>query len=508
MKLKLIAAACMSLCASSAFAAAAAVTCTTTATTSATAALNMVNTCAPEAKLFVAGSSALGGAMSAVVPADLFDTTATPLVKVKDLGSANGGATGGANAVTAWYGMSKAAVTGGTSKRLFVVYNNNNGSAAGVSQLLAKLGTVAEADVVTVGPTSKTAANACTEDAASTTAAPVIDCTTHAATQADVAISDVSPTELYKLYATATAKLSTLTSTPLALQGFAVAVNPNLYNKLQAMQIASGALPSTCAAGDYTLTCQPSIARADYASLVTKEGSVKSAAALTGDAADATQLVLARRDDLSGTQASSNIFFADNACGGVGYNSTSKVFNWAPGATKADKVSAAIMGGGLDIVSITDYPASTTAALVVQSNATTGGVKTALNATTGYAIGVISLNSAPGASDTWKYVKIDGSSPNFNADGSAAYKARTAFINGGYGFAMTSFAAVPTKAPKTGVATTFPLVISTLISGLKDSTLHDLTGIGYLDGAADVAGTPKQSHVHRINGNNCSPLIM
>src|ERR1019366_1554339 len=99
-------------------------------------AVNMVNTCVPEVKLYVAGSSALGGALANVIPADLFDTTATPVISILDNGSANG------NAVSAWYGMSKSALTGGASKRLFVVYNNNNGSAAGVSQLLAKPGAI------------------------------------------------------------------------------------------------------------------------------------------------------------------------------------------------------------------------------------------------------------------------------------------------------------------------------------------------------------------------------
>lgn len=466
MKLKYIAAAALALCSSGAFAATAKLVCSTAN------APDMVNTCAPEATLYIAGSSAMGSPLSTVVAADLFDTSTTPMIKIKDTASPNGLV----GAVSAWYGMSKAALTGGVSKRLFVVYNNQNGSAAGVSQLLAKLdGKITEADVVTVGPV-KGVAGSCTADGSSTTAVPVLNCASHALTQADMAISDVAPNELYKLYATATAKLSTLNSVPLALQGFGVAVNQNLYNALQTQNIADGLLPATCVAGDATAACQPSIRRADYASLVTKVGSIKSAAGLFAN--DATVLTLARRDDLSGTQASSNIFFADNACG-------------VPVAKSAN------IGGALDIISLTD----STAALVVQANATGGGVKTALNSTSGYAIGVISLTTGQPTTG-WKFIKIDGVSPTFNADGTAAYKQRTAFATGNYPFAMTAFAVTPVKQ-----AVGKPALTTAVIGGLKDSTLHDLVGIAYLDGAANDPAAPKQAMVHRYLGNNCSPLI-
>ena len=94
MKIKLIAAAVMALCSTASFAAAG-VACVTTD------ALSMVNTCAPEATLYIAGSSALGGALSTVVVADLFNTTTTPIVKIVDNGSANGNLAGAAGALKA-----------------------------------------------------------------------------------------------------------------------------------------------------------------------------------------------------------------------------------------------------------------------------------------------------------------------------------------------------------------------------------------------------------------------
>jgi len=245
-----------------------------------------------------------------------------------------------------------------------------------------------------------------------------------------------------------------------------------------------------------TAACQPTIRRADYASLISKQGAIKSAGALLNNPSDTTVLTLARRDDLSGTQASSNIFFADNSCGN----------NHLPAVgTALPKVIAGVLGGELDIISSTD----STANLVVQSLITTDAVRSSLLSQTGYTIGVISLNAGEGSTptgytgtDTWKFVKIDGVSPTVLADGSVPSSQRT-FLNGNYPFAMTSFAVVPTKAPTKGVATLFPSVLSTMIGGLSDSSLHDLKGIGYLDNAPAA----KRSLVQRTGGNNCSPLI-
>lgn len=466
-------------------------------------AVNMVNTCAPEANLYVAGSSSLGGALATVIQTDLFDASAQPVIKVLDNGSGNGSA--GADAVSAWYGMSKATLTGGASKRLFVVYNNNNGSGAGVSQLLAKLGTIPEADVVTIGPAMTSAKNfdadSCSVDGSSTTLTPVIACTSHAPTPADMAISDVNVTELHKLETPSSGKLAaliTLTTTPLALQGFGVAVDASLYAALQVQNIADGLLPGSCA-GDLTAACQPSIRRADYTSLVAKDSSMKSAAALLNNPSDDTVLTLARGNDLSGMLAASNIFFADNPCGN-NLNSMGKTIT-------------GVVGGMLDIVAPTD----STANLVVQANATTNDVVAALNATgDGYAIGVLGLGIVPGGSDTWRFVKIDWVSPNFNADGSADAYQRSAFSSGNYPFAMTFFAVAPVKPAKTSTITTPGYtVVSTLINGLKDSTLHNLTGIGYLDHAANTEqslvahGGPATINgiANPLSGNNCSPLI-
>jgi hypothetical protein len=66
--------------------------------------------------------------------------------------------------------------------------------------------------------------------------------------QADLAISDVRAQELYKMYSNVakTVKIANFTQTPLALQGFGLVVNWNMYKALQDAQVTAGNLASTC----------------------------------------------------------------------------------------------------------------------------------------------------------------------------------------------------------------------------------------------------------------------
>jgi len=401
--------------------------------------------------------------------------------------------------VSAWYGMSKAELTGGTSVPVLVVYNKYMGSAAGVSQVLApvkSLTNIPEADVVTVGPKG-TVKNTCVAYdstatlitvAGKTSTVPTgtnkVACTSHAVTQADLAISDVDVTELLALYPDAAkTKLTAFTRKPLAMQGFAVAVNNNFYTALQNAQIASGALPASCAA-TYSEACQPNVTRAQYASLVSTLGSIKSAAGFIPT--DTTQLTLARRDELSGTQASSNMFFLANSC------------NIQDAKSKINT-----HGGALTAITLPSAN-SHAPSLVVHENVQTAQVEDDLKATSGYAIGVIALSS--GASSSYKFVKLDGASPNFAKGGTTVLsggKLRNNMLDGSWPFQMTAYAVAPTaamtydakKAPKAKF-------INQMISDLSTSTLHDLAAIGYFNG-----DSTKQTLVSRVDGNNCSPLI-
>lgn len=435
MNFKIIAAACAALCSASAFA----------------APLNPV-TQAPELTFYIGGASAQKAALNAVAP-DLF---AVPADVVK-ITQAAGQKTLG------WYGMSKSTLTT-TSKRLFVAYNSTGGSNAGVAQLLTTGAPAeAEANIVTVG---NAGCGATTGAAGTWTAA----CTTTAVTEVDMALSDVYPGEAVPGVlptGPGTISVGALTVKKTALEGFGVAVNPALY---AALQSAQGLCAGTAAA------CQPSIRRADYASLVTVEGSIKDAGALLGNS-DATPLTLVRRVDSSGTQAASNIFFANNVCGTLGYQ------------------------GALNTVGQFD---SNPGVFDISEQSETGGVRTALTGTntTGYALGVVSLENIPTTALTsYQFVKLDGVSPNYSAAGVADLKQRNAFASGSYPFAVEM-----TGMYRTSATAVTKKLAEAVITGLKSSALHDLAGLAYLDNPAAYTVGGKQSRVNR-GGNNCQPLI-
>jgi len=296
--------------------------------------------------------------------------------------------------------------------------------------------------------------------------------------------------------------LANIKRTNIAMQGFGVAVNNNFYGALQAAQglnTDSCAPTTTTTVGSvtgtvttttttsvsyaYTEACQPSISRAQYASLVTTEGSIKSTAGFI--AGDNTMLTLARRDQLSGTQATSNMFFASEGCNAL------------------DAKSKINTHGGALTVLRSPGPNTLTVTEAVQ----TGDVETALKATTGYSIGVLALSKAGWSNkDKYKFVKLDGASPNFAKGGLAPYGAtdgsndgavRTNMLDGSWPLQVASYAMTAATVPATKQA-----LVTQMINDLSDSTLHDLPAIGYFNG-----DSTKQTKVSRVAGNNCSPLI-
>jgi len=520
MKLKQIAIASLVAVAGSSFA-------QTTLTCNKTTPEKFVNTCAPNKTFFIAGASALGDAVSSVVVSTFFDTTALTdvpngFVEVVDMGSPSGAGVANptnagkaGNGVKAWYGMSKI----NPGETLFVVYNSYMGSAAGVSNVMsdAKLlsaTTVPESLVVTVGPsttgkgkTAVTTANTCAlvtapfqplgDTSTSKTIASGVNkvaCTTTAVTRADLALSDVDAQELVGFYGSAikggAAKfpdaLALMERKFLAMQGFGVAVNNNFYTALQNAQISSGALASACA-GVYSEACQPTITRAQYAGIANEEGGIKSAAYFVPGSSEV--LTLARRDALSGTQAASEMYFGAVGCNKL--DAKSKV-NTRGGALTTRGLGATVPGS-----------------FVVKENVQTSSVETDLSATSGFSIGVISLSKAEATK--YKFVKLNGVSPNFIKGGTAASLAavRTNMIEGLWDFQVASYAIYPKAAvlaasPKVGLINA--MVTAMGDSGKvkdKDGVVIGLPAIAYLRGDAPAL----HSKVTRVNGNNCSPLI-
>jgi hypothetical protein len=467
MKIKLIAAACVALCSVSAFA----------------AALNP-KTDTPQLTFYIGGASAQKAAVLTVVPANLFATPAE-VIRINETNNQK---------TTGFYGMSNPDQTGGTSVRLFVAYNSTNGSAQGVNQLLSNGTPEAESKIVLVGNAS------CSVPVASTPtqASPygfTSTCSTTSTTgvEVDMALSDVYPGELVPGALVTGPQggvtLADLSIFPTAFQGFGIVVNSALYS---ALQTAQGLV-----AGSDLAANQPSITRSQYASLIAKNTSVASAASLLGNT-DTNGLTLVRRTDTSGTQAASNLFFANNFCGlavnpfdesgkdlGALGIKTSTVANAYVDGKKTFSLTQET-GAGAVLNRLNPYNVST--------NPT--GIQN------GYGIGVVSLeNPALTTAGTWRYVKIDGVSPNFKADGTADLLNRNAFASGRYPFAFEMSAMYKTSAPDTTVA-----LASAVIKGLADSGQHDLIGIAYLDSLLPYSVGGKQSYVSR-GGNNCQPAV-
>lgn len=173
-------------------------------------------------------------------------------------------------------------------------------------------------------------------------------------------------------------------------QVFGVAVSPSLYLALQSAQGITPNLDNTAAAG------QPSITKAQYASIVsdTFNTAKQDISAILGVGAAGDKLTVCRRVSTSGTQASSNQFFLNSYVGGDGA---------AAGALAPADQATYGAGSGLDSYEVLE-------------GSGTGNARTCLSGT-GYAIGVLSLENYPDATNRsggqradrkFRYVKING----------------------------------------------------------------------------------------------------
>jgi hypothetical protein len=450
-------------------------------------------TTTPSVLFYVTGASAQKVAVAAVVPATVF-AVAADVVKITTP------ATNTTNASTGWLGMSKAALTGGTSVPTLVLYNNTNGSAAGVNQLLSTTATEAEAFTMSLPDATCTALPA---------VAPwTSTCSSQVAHETDLALSDVglgefAPTGVLRSVPGVTyIANSAVTSVATGLEGFGVIVNKKLYSALQAQNVNEGLLPATCAplpVAPSTVSistgtivnggaCQPSLRSADYTTIAQSGGSFGGSEALALVPSQAAAMVyLCRRDDLSGTQAASNIQFLNSACGLAGYGGalTPATDPVAPATTNT---------AGLTVIAAAD---SSTEKVESPCVTVTGA--------TGYALGVVSLGESDEAdvayagTKNFYFVKIDGASPNFiGATLDATH--RTAIMNGNYKFATDMVAL--TRNTIAGNAAT---IATALINDIKNSTLSSLTGIAYLDLPLQW-GIDGKNAKYSHGGNNCAPL--
>jgi hypothetical protein len=426
---------------------------------------------APAVVYYVAGASAQAQAFNAIAKS-LFTT---PADVIQITAAAPCGDVANANKHVAYFGKRNGVNT-------LLVYRNKDGSGAGVQQLLANSTSAAAITASTVislpqaGATVAGAAGSYTSTSATCVARLPV-----------AALSDVKHTELSAsvLAVAGTAGYDALSAikTPIktGLQGFGVAVSLPLYNALVAANTAAGIpLVGTQA--------QPSIRKADYASLVNIAGSIKTAADLLNDPADAHTLEVARRVDVSGTQASSNLYFL-----------------------------AAKTAGAQLPATAADYPIADIAAngIAFSENSSTGNVTTKLNSTTAYVIGVISAENKPSATDTWKLVAIDGVSPNQAYDLATGTvdidpNQRQNLATGSYDFAYESYLLFKDSTLNAGTG-----IVKAIADNIKLTGKSNLVGFAYIDAPGTwapwdsslgyVGNVNKQTRVTR-GGNNLAPL--
>lgn len=456
MKLKALAAAFAALGSAGVFAA-----CPSNATVNGACAIQ-----APAATYYIAGASAQSQALNAIAKS-LFDVS-DDVIQIKST-------TVDANDIqkhVGYYGIRNGQAT-------LIVYRNSGGSGAGARQLVSKTTTA-----YTALPGAGTENNAMTLGTCTTATGGAntftATCSSNTTRVADVALLDVNPDEHAPGVVPAAGAdyvaTADLLTTKTGLQGFGVIVNPALYAALQAQNAREGV--------PLGLGGQPSIRRADYASLVSVEGAIKNANRLLNTTGDSNFITVCRRTDTSGTQASSNMFFLNNVSGTVGF-----------GGALTPRTAAGT-GVGYTL------------------NSSTGNVKTCMNTAGGYRIGVVSMENVPGGSDTWKFVRVDGVSPDVAFDTKPGVltnvvdtKQRQNVARGDYPFAFESFVAVRSDAA------TEVQDLYTAIGGLiADSTLSDLVGFAYLDGATpwkpynSADATPNQQSRVTRGGNNSQPL--
>ena len=498
----------------------------TVAATKAASLLTMPKTCQPEVTFYITGATAQAGYVTGTTGLQdkWFESGYFTILEGDGSTAAAPSTRKADSSARGWYGIGKAG-TAAAGKRLYVAYNPK-GSIEGVMQVMSTTATEPEATVFYPGSSSK-----CVVSASSSL---TYYCGQYQAVETDLALSDVKPQEgdlvwmktanggkaLPKFDSTA------LLSTPVGLQAFALIVNNAFYKALQDRDIARGFIPSSCssegsagtyAASSVTSACRPTMARHEYASLIAANGA-KDLTFLLGASASAAKVVVDRRYGGSGTQASSNVYFLNNPCGGRGLASATAAASDGLGLniTTADAVVTGTYGGGLIPRSGTAVTSDPSAAVsgtaygnisVVEWTSSSGtALKSAygVGSATDYHIGVASANADDGS--TWKYLKLDGVDPIGTASGAKAAAPYTDNLrNGLYPFGMVFYTVVTQTAAKKKSTDTLAKMADELTTTLKAPTVN-LNGIAALPENSAAALSTMKGILSRAGNNNCAPL--
>ena len=262
-------------------------------------------------------------------------------------------------------------------------------------------------------------------------------------------------------------------------QAFGVAVSIPLYRALQAAQDISES------GSAFDPASAPSLTKGQIASILQDGGAVVNAdswAPILGDD-PGQKVIVQRRVDTSGTQASSNVFFLGNPCTG-----------------KAQLVPAAANSSNF----------------LVFKQSSTGGVKSGITSasnstdtTAQFAIGVLSMENnwrtEDAANGGYRYIKIDGVHP----EAGDAENARLGAAAGTYPFHMEMKAFVAKSAP-VGFQRS---IVTTIVTALKNPVVSACATLPRGLTLNPASGnTTCQSGVVKAKftnfGNNCSPATL
>ena len=479
--------------------------------------------CRPEVTFYITGATAQAGYMTGTAVPNLLLESGYFTIREGNGTSAAAPTTRlGDSSSVGWYGYGKAG-TNSAGKRVYIGYNPK-GSIEGVMQVMSTTAKEAEATWVYPGDDGK----------CFTSAAPTYFCGAYKAMETGLALSDVKPEEgdLVWMKAANGGKTlpkydsTALRSVPVGLQAFGLVVNNNFYKALRDRDIARGYLPASCDSEAFsgttvTSACRPTMARHEYASLIA-EGGATNLTFLLGASGASSSLVVNRRYGGSGTQASSNMYFLNNPCGGRGFASTTTKASDGLGLNidKTDKVVSNTYGGGL--IPRSGTAATTSAAVtgtaygnisvIEWTSGTDLAGTTGVGSTTDFQIGV--RNVAADDNANWKWIKLDGVDPiggdnGFKSDATTASGAAVAPFNynlrtGRYPFAVV-FYTVMTQASFKKTTDPVSKMAVELTNALAKAEVN-LNGIASLPANAAGAKLEMRGTLSRPGNNNCAPL--
>jgi len=337
-------------------------------------------------KVYLSGSSAQVRVIKAVAAADC----ATGTLDTYQLASDTGNVFGVSCTLNATAG-------GGTSglggQNVFITYNANGGSANGVytvaKETIPSTGALntAQAALLQRPQLANIAAN-CT-----TAGTNLYNCTSTALQYTDAGVSDTEPSlfniDLNRPTAWVGNSISgdefnQIDSAAQFQQIFGIAVSQNLYNDLQAMQVAAGTIPT----GGTPSLSKSAIANYMAGSFTDPANGfgwqpLFATSTLAQPAGASSQVNICTRTNGSGTKAGASAFFLNNPCGGNTNSLTP--------ASAAQNVPGSF---------------------VVNEGGSTGAVTTCLsgaNTAGQYAIGIVGKENALPTGAQW--IAIDGVSP-------------------------------------------------------------------------------------------------